>query len=385
MFSNQFRLFAANSTMAIAVLISTTNSEAFLGAMVGYLGFDVDVGLDTATSEFLQQYPKEIRIQLVQGANEVLDRADESVARVFVQSQGLLLGVQDVAICVGRVGEHIPRGMLERIFGIRPDSYSAIAVESLNQFRSHVQLIDSPTKIANGYTDVDNIVSDAFCLTLQSDLDHFRSVRLRPEVKTSGLLWTRLEPLCGNVRDCYALSLATVRTSMTNAVEQDLVKTKAAERFSAINQPPPPSAGWRSNFDFLEYEHALNALLAINDDLIRVSSARAKAGNEKLLAFEGMHSQIAQWMSAAEDEPNLVTRCNRGYQIAGAVKDLGNLREQAEGYDLLRPAELDAMKAKFEKVSARQKALAATTGKFMNNGNRCWDVVIRAPNSRISQ
>lgn len=376
MISSRIKILAASFTIGLATLFPSTNSYAFLGGVVGYMGFDVDIGLDSATRAFLQGYPEDIRKQVVLGANQVLDRADESVARVFVQSHGLLLGAKDVVVCSGRVMEHIPRGMMERFFGLRPDSYSAIAEQSLMDFRAGVKLIDSPNKIANGYTNIDNIASDAFCLTLQSDLDHYRVVRLRPEVKTSGLLWTRLEPLCENVRGCYALTLATVHTSMANAVRQDLVKTKAEERFAAIKQPPLPTSGWKSNFDLVQYEHALNSLLAINDDLIRVSTARAKAGMVKLTAFEGKETQVSQWLSAAEAERNGVTRCNRGYQLASAVKDVGTLRDQVGTYEFLQPAEWEAVKIKVINLSTRQKALATAKGPFINDGSRCWNYPI---------
>lgn len=382
------RVAATTCAILTGTLLPVTSSNAFLGGFVGYLGFDVKAGLDSATRDFLSVYPENIRKQAVIGANEVLNRADESVARVFTQGRDLMLLGKEVVVCTGVTLENIPRGWGMRLFGIRP-VYTQLLKDEINDVAKATSLTSKPGDIYMRYVSVDNLGRDAYCLTLQGDLDQQGVIQLRTEIKTTALLWKRLEALapsqanpvgCTTVRECYALVSTTVDDSLKRALKQDKDYISANERMAAIERPPEPKSSWgSSNFNLRTYELAMLKMLAVHDDLLRVASQRIAKSDEEQAKLNKQISAVDSQIGAAEKLKEVAAACNQGYKLAPDVSALTKQFGVVNGYENLTPDEQKVIEGRITGLEKRRAALAAKSGKWVVNNGKSCSVVFREP------
>ncbi|MGI0646811.1 hypothetical protein ACRCPS_17500 [Pseudomonas aeruginosa] len=380
------RVAAATFTIMAGTLLPATSSHA-LGGFVGYLGLDVEAGLDSATRNFLQGYPKEIREQAVIGATQIMNRADESIAKVFIQGRDILLLGKDVIVCTGVTVENIPRGMLERLFGIRPN-YTEVLQNELKKLGDEAKLTSKPGQLYTRYVDVDNIGSDAYCLTLQDDLDQHSVMKIRAEVKTTGLLWKRMEALapsptnqagCSTVRDCYVLVSTTVDTDLATAPKQDKDLIKADERMGRVVRPPEPKETWFSNnFDLRTYEQAMLIMLAVHDDLLRVAAKRQVQGLEAYKKLKDMVAGTEALVAEAERQKGAAA-CNRAYNMAPQVRAAQTQLDAVKAYEIVLPAELLEVANRLQGVESRRVKLASTSSVWIYNDGKSCSVVPREP------
>ncbi|WP_162957805.1 hypothetical protein, partial [Pseudomonas aeruginosa] len=326
------RIAATSCAVLLSTLLPATSSQAF-GGPIASLGFDVKAGLDSATINFLNNYPATVREEAVKGANQILNRADESVSKIFDQSRDLVLLAKDVAVCAGVTLETVGVGTFRRMFGIHPNW-----TERLKEFVADIQdeatLTSTPAVLYKQYVDADNRGRDAYCLTHQGDLDQEGIMNLRKQIKTTALMWQRLEPYCANVRECYALVSATVDAAVQGAAKQDLKRIDAADRLAKIKRPPEPQRSvFSSNFDLRTYELALLALLSIHDDLIRASELRVAAGTVEKNKLDNQLATNEAKLNLLEHDKNKIAACNEAYKVAGWFDAAGAQLKVVEGYE----------------------------------------------------
>lgn len=380
------RVAAATFTIMAGTLLPATSSHA-LGGFVGYLGLDVEAGLDSATRDFLQGYPKEIREQAVIGATQIMNRADESIAKVFIQGRDFLMLGKDFIVCTGVTTERIPLGMLQRFFGIRPN-YTEILQDKLEELGDEATLKTSPGRLYLRYVDVDNLGRDAYCLTLQDDLDQHSVMKIRAEVKTTGLLWKRLEDLgrspsdqdgCSTVRDCYELVSTTVDTDLANAPKQDKDLIRADERMGRVVRPPEPKKTWLSNnFDLRTYEQAMLIMLSVHDDLLRVAAKRQVQGLEAYKRLKDMVAGTEALVAQAERQKGAAA-CNQAYNMAPQVRSAQTQLDAVKAYEIVLPAELQEVASRLQGVESRRVKLASTSSVWIYNDGKSCSVVPREP------
>lgn len=381
------RVAAATFTIMAGTLLPATSSHA-LGGFVGYLGLDVEAGLDSATRDFLQGYPKEIREQAVIGATQIMNRADESIAKVFVQGRDFLMLGKDFIVCTGVTGENLPRGMLQRLIGFRPN-YTEMLQDKLEELGDETTLKTSPGRLYLRYVNVDNLGRDAYCLTLQDDLDQHSVMKIRAEVKTTGLLWKRMEDLapsptnkpgCSTVRDCYELVSTTVDTDLANAPKQDKDLIRADERMGRVVRPPEPKKTWLSNnFDLRTYEQAMLIMLSVHDDLLRVAAKRQVQGLEAYKKLKDMIAGTEALVAEAERQKEGAAACNRAYNMAPQVRNAQTQLDAVKTYEIVLPAELQEVANRLQRVESRRVALASISSVRIYNDGRSCTVVPREP------
>lgn len=380
------RIAAATCAIFTGTLTPVTSSQAFIGGFAGYLGLDVEVGIDSATRDFLQGYPKEIREQAVIGATQIMDRADVSIALVFKQGRDFLLLGKDVVVCAGVTIENIPRGFLQRLFGIRPN-FTQLLKDEIEEVGEEASLNTTPAKLYKRYVDVDNLGRDAYCLTLQGDLDQHSVLLLRAEVKTTGLLWKRMEGLaptkenpvgCTTVRECYSMVSTTVDDSLSKALKQDKDRIRADERMARIVRPPEPKSSWgSSNFDLRTYELALLGMLAIHDDLVRVGLKRTAKGTEENNKLLGMMNRNDALLREAEGQRDKVAGCNQAYRMIPQFQEATAQLEVVKGYEVLAPDAVAGAANQLQGLEGRRATLAAfNRGGVINNGRSCSNRII---------
>ncbi|HCH7782784.1 TPA: hypothetical protein NNM78_002223 [Pseudomonas aeruginosa] len=373
------RIAATSCAVLLSTLLPTTSSQAF-GGPIASLGFDVKAGLDSATINFLNNYPATVREEAVKGANQILNRADESVSKIFDQSRDLVLLAKDVAVCAGVTLETVGVGTFRRMFGIHPNW-----TERLKEFVADIQdeatLTSTPADLYKQYVDADNRGRDAYCLTHQGDLDQEGIMNLRKQIKTTALMWQRLQPYCANVRECYALVSATVDTAVKGAAKQDLKRIDAEDRLAKIKRPPEPQRSvFSSNFDLRTYELALLALLSIHDDLIRASELRIAAGTVEKNKLDNQLATNEAKLNLLEHDKNKIAACNEAYKVAGWFDAAGAQLKVVEGYEVLTADELNALAEKVKNQSQRRARVAAfSMDGVINNGKGCRLLIIRDP------
>lgn len=379
------RIAAATCIILTGTLIPVTSSQAFIGGFVGYLGFDVDVGLDSATRDFLRSYPKEVREQAVIGATQIMDRADVSIALVFKQGRDLLLLGKDVVVCAGVTAESIPGGIFRRMFGIRRN-YTEVLKEEMGKVASKATLNATPAVLYKRYVDVDNIGRDAYCLTLDGDLDQHGVLMLRAEIKTTALLWKRMEGLapskenpvgCTTVRECYALVSTTVGDSLGKALKQDKNQINADERMARIVSPPEPQVSWgSSSFDLRAYELAMLAMLSVHDDLLRVSLKRISRGAKERSRLMALVDRNESLLRSAEAERSKIAGCNQAYQMIPSFREATTQLDVASRYEVISPDDLAAIISRIQWLEERRSDLAAykdeRRGGVRNDGSSCF-------------
>lgn len=378
MHSRRLRAAAASLTILAGTLLPSTSSHAFITGFVAYLGFDVEAGLDTATRDFLNAYPEKIKEQAVTGSAQIMDRADESVSRIFAQGRDLLLLGKDVINCAEVTAERLPRGVLDRLFGFRPN-YTEMIQDELEQIADESRLTSKPIDLLTRYIDADNIGKDAYCLTLQGDLDHHSVLLIRAELKTKWLLWKRMEALkptpanpvgCTSVRECYALVSTTVDAEMGKSLKQDKDLIKAEHRMSMVVRPPEPNSSWFSNnFDLSTYEQAMLIMLSVHDDLIRARVTRETIGTQKLERLRQLINSNEAKIQNAELERNRAAACNQAYKAAGSLREASELLLSVRSYEVLPQEELDMMANKNADLERRRIQLSSVRGNGIINDN----------------
>lgn len=357
------------------ILLALVLSFSSFPVLALSLGLDVKAGIDSETLRFLESYPENVRKEAVLGASQVLDRADVSVSKIFMQGRELIFLVTDGAVCIQRNLKAVPRGVFERMFGLYT-VYSREVDGALNKLANSARLNTTPSDFVKGYVVVDVIASDGQCLTMQSDLDQRELIKQRGVINTSYILWQRLGDICKSLGECYSLVRTTVESELSNALQQDKDRVKADERMARISQPPEPrQTKLPKNYGLFHYERAINGMLEIHDDLIRVREVRLAKGLAVKSELDKALASVFDSLKKAESTKDWAASCNQGYKLAHQFTTIANLQEGLAGFELLSKQEMDDLKSSISLAADRQKKLVSrksSSNGFRNDGKSCW-------------
>ncbi|UIJ82425.1 hypothetical protein [Rhizobium leguminosarum] len=315
------------------LLASTFLAFLFVGAVSPADAFEInakatarleaEVGLDAKTIAFLNRFPSEVRVQIVQTLKESLPLIDKSVEGYITQVNGVISSSIDQAACRSTV----PIGVLfdEVKDLVLPGEYKSKPVETLTndfaEIASDFSAKSTPHDYRMVYSDFLHRAAITGCQAGLSPETVAEISVLQQMARPKWNLWLRLDGVCTNADACLTWLRKDLDETIAKADPRDVAVVNGSSRLTALKSPTQPGFFDRLRGVFYPgpYEDVLLELYSIGDGT-RVAEKVRHASAEADLA-DGI---------ALIDEAEKTAATARS-QLSGQSSDANNLAIQTAG------------------------------------------------------